>query len=100
MTGRDESSAFVDYLLIVDVPGHLVQNDWPFLLQADNILMVSPDRDEVKICDFGFSQEIDPSRNQYSVFGTPEFVAPEIIHQEPVTTKTDIWYIWCINANV
>ncbi|KAI4872326.1 hypothetical protein NFI96_027754 [Prochilodus magdalenae] len=61
-------------------------------IKTDNILMVSPEREELKICDFGFCQEIDISRHQYSVFGTPEFVAPEIVNQEPVTTATDIWY--------
>lgn len=64
----------------------------PFL-QPDNILMVYPPRDEIKICDFGFCQEIDTSRHQYSLFGTPEFVAPEIVHQEPVTVATDIWWV-------
>lgn len=53
--------------------------------------MVYPPRDEIKICDFGFCQEIDLSRHQYSMFGTPEFVAPEIVHLEPVTVATDIW---------
>ncbi|XDV49256.1 hypothetical protein PO909_018539 [Leuciscus waleckii] len=60
-------------------------------IKTDNILMVSPAREDIKICDFGFCQEIDNSRHQYSVFGTPEFVAPEIVHQEPVTVATDIW---------
>ncbi|XP_060737627.1 obscurin [Tachysurus vachellii] len=62
-------------------------------IKTDNILMVSPDGEDLKICDFGFCQEIDPSRHQYSIYGTPEFVAPEIIHQEPVTTATDIWSV-------
>ncbi|XP_046727924.1 obscurin [Silurus meridionalis] len=62
-------------------------------IKTDNILMVSPAGDDLKICDFGFCQEIDPSRNQYSVLGTPEFVAPEIVRQEPVTTATDIWSV-------
>ncbi|XP_016431454.1 obscurin-like [Sinocyclocheilus rhinocerous] len=60
-------------------------------IKTDNILMVSPAREDIKICDFGFCQEIDNSRHQYSKFGTPEFVAPEIVHQEPVTVATDIW---------
>ncbi|KAF4110126.1 obscurin [Onychostoma macrolepis] len=60
-------------------------------IKTDNILMVSPVREDIKICDFGFCQEIDNSRHQYSKFGTPEFVAPEIVHQEPVTVATDIW---------
>lgn len=62
-------------------------------LQPENILMVYPPRDEIKICDFGFCQEIDTSRHQYSMFGTPEFVAPEVVHLEPVTVATDIWWV-------
>ncbi|XP_051524815.1 obscurin [Myxocyprinus asiaticus] len=60
-------------------------------IKTDNILIVSHGREDIKICDFGFCQEIDNSRHQYSKFGTPEFVAPEIVHQEPVTVATDIW---------
>ncbi|PWA20807.1 hypothetical protein CCH79_00007110, partial [Gambusia affinis] len=59
-------------------------------IKPENILMVYPPKDEIKICDFGFCQEIDTSRHQYSMLGTPEFVAPEIVHQEPVTVATDI----------
>ncbi|XP_047198786.1 obscurin-like isoform X2 [Hippoglossus stenolepis] len=62
-------------------------------IKPDNILMVYPPRDEIKICDFGFCQEMDTSRHQYSMFGTPEFIAPEIVHQEPVTGATDIWAV-------
>ncbi|KAE8294142.1 Obscurin [Larimichthys crocea] len=62
-------------------------------IKPDNILMVYPPRDEIKICDFGFCQEIDTSRHQYSTIGTPEFVAPEIVHLEPVTVATDIWSV-------
>nr|XP_029490911.1 obscurin-like [Oncorhynchus nerka] len=62
-------------------------------IKPDNILMVFPPREEIKICDFGFCQEMDTSRHQYSQFGTPEFVAPEIIHQDPVTMASDIWSI-------
>ncbi|KAL1023125.1 hypothetical protein UPYG_G00036690 [Umbra pygmaea] len=62
-------------------------------IKPENILMVFPPREEIKICDFGFCQEIDTSRHQYSMFGTPEFVAPEIIHQDPVTTASDIWSV-------
>ncbi|CAK6958063.1 LOW QUALITY PROTEIN: obscurin [Scomber scombrus] len=65
-------------------------------IKPENILMVYPPRDEIKICDFGFCQEIDTSRHQYSMFGTPEFVAPEIVHQEPVTAATDIWSVGVI----
>nr|XP_057930388.1 obscurin isoform X3 [Doryrhamphus excisus] len=62
-------------------------------IKPENILMVYPPRDEIKICDFGFCQEVDTSRHQYSMFGTPEFVAPEVVHQEPVSVATDIWSV-------
>lgn len=62
-------------------------------IKPDNILMVYPPRDEIKICDFGFCQEMDSSRHQYSMLGTPEFVAPEIVHLEPVSVATDIWSV-------
>ncbi|XP_028977573.2 obscurin [Esox lucius] len=62
-------------------------------IKPDNILMVFPPKEEIKICDFGFSQEVDTSRHQYSRFGSPEFVAPEIVHQDPVTTASDIWSV-------
>ncbi|KAI1901976.1 hypothetical protein AGOR_G00039970 [Albula goreensis] len=59
-------------------------------INPSNILMTL-EKEEVKICDFGLSQNIDPSRQQYSKYGMPEFVAPEIASQAPVTKGTDIW---------
>ncbi|XP_034386307.1 LOW QUALITY PROTEIN: obscurin [Cyclopterus lumpus] len=79
---------------ILEGVGHIHSMNMMHLdIKPDNILMVYPPRDEIKICDFGFCQEIDTSRHQYSMFGTPEFVAPEIVHQEPVTVATDIWSV-------
>uniref|UniRef100_W5MRZ5 Obscurin, cytoskeletal calmodulin and titin-interacting RhoGEF a n=1 Tax=Lepisosteus oculatus TaxID=7918 RepID=W5MRZ5_LEPOC len=62
-------------------------------IKPTNILMALSEKDEIKICDFGFAQEIDLSKPQYSRFGTPEFVAPEIVCQAPVTKATDIWSV-------
>ncbi|XP_040040446.2 obscurin isoform X3 [Gasterosteus aculeatus] len=82
---------------ILEGVGHIHSMNMLHLdIKPDNILMVYPPRDEIKICDFGFCQEIDSSRHQYSLFGTPEFVAPEIVHQEPVTVATDIWSVGVI----
>ncbi|KAM8873968.1 obscurin isoform 3-T3 [Spinachia spinachia] len=82
---------------ILEGVGHIHSMNMLHLdIKPDNILMVYPPRDEIKICDFGFCQEIDLSRHQYSLFGTPEFVAPEIVHQEPVTVATDIWSVGVI----
>ncbi|XP_038939816.1 striated muscle-specific serine/threonine-protein kinase isoform X3 [Rattus norvegicus] len=47
--------------------------------------------EQVRICDFGNAQELTPGEPQYCQFGTPEFVAPEIVNQSPVSGVTDIW---------
>ncbi|PNI70676.1 SPEG isoform 4 [Pan troglodytes] len=46
---------------------------------------------QVRICDFGNAQELTPGEPQYCQYGTPEFVAPEIVNQSPVSGVTDIW---------
>ncbi|TKC37944.1 hypothetical protein EI555_001441, partial [Monodon monoceros] len=62
-----------------------------------NILMVHPAREDIKICDFGFAQKITPAEPQYSKYGSPEFVAPEIIEQTPVSEASDIWAMGVIS---
>nr|XP_031533604.1 striated muscle preferentially expressed protein kinase [Vicugna pacos] len=47
--------------------------------------------EQVRICDFGNAQELIPGEPQYCQYGTPEFVAPEIVNQTPVSGVTDIW---------
>ncbi|EFB23668.1 hypothetical protein PANDA_020642 [Ailuropoda melanoleuca] len=60
-------------------------------IKPPNILMVHPAREDIKICDFGFAQKITPGEPQYSKYGSPEFVSPEIIEQTPVSEASDIW---------
>uniref|UniRef100_G1MEB3 non-specific serine/threonine protein kinase n=1 Tax=Ailuropoda melanoleuca TaxID=9646 RepID=G1MEB3_AILME len=47
--------------------------------------------EQVRICDFGNAQELTPGEPQYCQYGTPEFVAPEIVNQSPVSGVTDVW---------
>lgn len=60
-------------------------------LQPENILMASPGSDHIRICDFGNAIKLEASEEYYCKYGTPEFVAPEIVNQTPVSTATDIW---------
>uniref|UniRef100_A0A0D9RVE4 non-specific serine/threonine protein kinase n=1 Tax=Chlorocebus sabaeus TaxID=60711 RepID=A0A0D9RVE4_CHLSB len=60
-------------------------------IKPSNILMVHPAREDIKICDFGFAQNITPAELQFSQYGSPEFVSPEIIQQNPVSEASDIW---------
>uniref|UniRef100_A0A480QS83 Obscurin isoform IC n=1 Tax=Sus scrofa TaxID=9823 RepID=A0A480QS83_PIG len=66
-------------------------------IKPPNILMVHPAREDIKICDFGFAQKITPAEPQYSQYGSPEFVAPEIIKQTPVSEASDIWAMGVIS---
>ncbi|KAL6089773.1 hypothetical protein STEG23_015653, partial [Scotinomys teguina] len=66
-------------------------------IKPPNILMVHPAREDIKICDFGFAQKITPSEPQYSKYGSPEFVSPEIIEQSPVSEGSDIWAVGVIS---
>ncbi|XP_026127118.1 striated muscle preferentially expressed protein kinase-like isoform X3 [Carassius auratus] len=60
-------------------------------LKPDNILMADPTSDQIRICDFGNAVKFTPDEAQYCKYGTPEFVAPEIVNQTPVSKATDIW---------
>ncbi|XP_038412348.1 obscurin isoform X14 [Canis lupus familiaris] len=66
-------------------------------IKPPNILMVHPAREDIKICDFGFAQNITPGEPQYSKYGSPEFVSPEIIEQTPVSEASDIWSMGVIS---
>uniref|UniRef100_UPI0037E8810E striated muscle preferentially expressed protein kinase n=1 Tax=Semicossyphus pulcher TaxID=241346 RepID=UPI0037E8810E len=60
-------------------------------IKPDNVLMADPHGDQIRICDFGNAVELTPDEAQYCKYGTPEFVAPEIVNQTPVSKATDIW---------
>ncbi|XP_063563614.1 obscurin isoform X36 [Gorilla gorilla gorilla] len=66
-------------------------------IKPSNILMVHPAREDIKICDFGFAQNITPAELQFSQYGSPEFVSPEIIQQNPVSEASDIWAMGVIS---
>ncbi|XP_035583582.1 obscurin-like [Zalophus californianus] len=59
--------------------------------------MVHPALEDIKICDFGFAQKISPGEPQYSEYGSPEFVSPEIIEQNPVSEASDVWAMGVIS---
>ncbi|XP_062236911.1 striated muscle preferentially expressed protein kinase-like isoform X3 [Platichthys flesus] len=65
-------------------------------MKPENILMASPGRDQIRICDFGNALKLEASEESYCKYGTPEYVAPEIVNQTPVSTATDIWPVGVI----
>ncbi|XP_070850331.1 striated muscle preferentially expressed protein kinase [Chaetodon trifascialis] len=65
-------------------------------IKPENILMASPVSDQIRICDFGCAIKVEASEEYYCKYGTPEYVAPEIVNQTPVSTATDIWPVGVI----
>ncbi|KAM8730880.1 serine/threonine-protein kinase 17A isoform 1-T2 [Acanthopagrus schlegelii] len=63
-------------------------------LKPQNILLTgcSPLGD-IKIVDFGLSRMVSSHRELREIMGTPEYVAPEILNYEPISTATDMWSI-------
>lgn len=41
--------------------------------------------------DFGLARQLDPDTPVRVLFGTPEFIAPEIVSYEPIGCSTDMW---------
>lgn len=47
--------------------------------------------DQIKLTDFGLSRRLRRDKQTYGTVGAPEFVAPEIVQQKPVSLATDMW---------
>jgi serine/threonine protein kinase len=66
-------------------------------LKPHNILLSEDSDDaEVKIADFGFAREIDPTHLMDSYLGSPLYMAPEILLKKRYSNKTDLWSIGVI----
>ncbi|KAG5847977.1 hypothetical protein ANANG_G00131990 [Anguilla anguilla] len=50
----------------------------------------------IKLIDFGIAHRISPGDEFKNIFGTPEFVAPEIVNYEPLGLEADMWSIGVI----
>lgn len=65
-------------------------------LKPDNILLSDDSDDsEIKLADFGFATSVNPESADHKILqtqlGTPNYIAPEIIHGKSYNYKCDIW---------
>ncbi|XP_049588349.1 myosin light chain kinase family member 4 isoform X2 [Syngnathus scovelli] len=65
-------------------------------LKPENILCVSRATNKIKIIDFGLARRYKPREKLKVNFGTPEFLAPEVINYEFVSFPTDMWSLGVI----
>lgn len=61
----------------------------PFVCVCFSVLVTQGDG--VKISDFGTSKELSDKSTKMSFAGTVAWMAPEVIRNEPVSEKVDIW---------
>ncbi|KAI4899880.1 hypothetical protein NFI96_012073 [Prochilodus magdalenae] len=65
-------------------------------LKPENILCVSSTGNQIKIIDFGLARKYRPREKLKVNFGTPEFLAPEVVNYEFVSFPTDMWSVGVI----
>ncbi|KAK3526771.1 hypothetical protein QTP70_033585 [Hemibagrus guttatus] len=65
-----------------------------FDLKPENIMLLDKNvpLPRIKIIDFGLAHKIEDGVEFKNIFGTPEFVAPEIVNYEPLGLPADMWY--------
>jgi len=66
-------------------------------LKPDNILYADKSRKLIKLIDFGYSKDVNNEKNQQTMVGTPDYVAPEVMQGtiEDVY-KVDLWSVGCV----
>ncbi|XP_058479215.1 serine/threonine-protein kinase 17A [Solea solea] len=63
-------------------------------LKPQNILLTSSSPlGDIQIVDFGLSRLVCSHQELREIMGTPEYVAPEILNYEPISTATDMWSV-------
>ncbi|KAI5613552.1 myosin light chain kinase, smooth muscle [Silurus asotus] len=65
-------------------------------LKPENIMCVNKTGSKIKLIDFGLARRLVDSGSLKVLFGTPEFVAPEVINYEEISYPTDMWSIGVI----
>ncbi|XP_063002007.1 death-associated protein kinase 2-like isoform X2 [Elgaria multicarinata webbii] len=69
-----------------------------FDLKPENIMLFQKDvpNPTIKIIDFGLAQKLEEGAAFKSLCGTPQYIAPEVINYEALSSATDMWSIGVI----
>ncbi|XP_023297882.2 myosin light chain kinase, smooth muscle isoform X8 [Lucilia cuprina] len=65
-------------------------------LKPENIMCKTRTCHQIKIIDFGLAQRLNTGSPVRVLFGTPEFIPPEIISYEPIGFQSDMWSVGVI----
>uniref|UniRef100_A0AC35TVH6 Non-specific serine/threonine protein kinase n=1 Tax=Rhabditophanes sp. KR3021 TaxID=114890 RepID=A0AC35TVH6_9BILA len=90
-----EAASFVKQILIG--LRHLHQFNVVHLdVKPENIMLIRKGECKIKLIDFGLSRIIPPGTIVKDMIGTPEFVAPEVINYESLSSACDMWAVGVI----
>ncbi|XP_034241669.1 caM kinase-like vesicle-associated protein [Thrips palmi] len=65
-------------------------------LKPENILCLTKTGNRIKIIDFGLARRYEVGKKLQVLFGTPEFVAPEVVNFDQIGFNTDMWSVGVI----
>lgn len=80
----------------IDMVSFCFDKNYSFTFQPENILCLTKTGNRIKLIDFGLARRFDPSKKLQVLFGTPEFVAPEVVNFEQIGFGTDLWSVGII----
>uniref|UniRef100_A0A8B9QAY7 Death-associated protein kinase 2 n=1 Tax=Apteryx owenii TaxID=8824 RepID=A0A8B9QAY7_APTOW len=89
---EEEATRFIKQIL--DGVNYLHSNKIAhFDLKPENIMLLDKNIPipHIKLIDFGLAHKIEDGVEFKNIFGTPEFVAPEIVNYEPLGLAADMW---------
>ncbi|KAJ9459255.1 hypothetical protein DIPPA_23641 [Diplonema papillatum] len=62
-------------------------------IKPSNVLLC--DTGVIKLCDFGVSTIVETDCGAHTVVGTPGYLSPEVVQQQPYGTASDVWSLGC-----
>ena len=84
-----ENECFAYFIQTIDAIYFLHENNIIHRdIKPENLLLFN--KSKIKLCDFGWSTELEIA-NRTTFCGTIEYMAPEIIKEEPYEKSVDIW---------
>ncbi|WAR10968.1 MYLK-like protein, partial [Mya arenaria] len=65
-------------------------------LKPENVLCIKNESNKIKIIDFGLARYYEKGESVRVLFGTPEFIAPEVVNYDEIGFTTDMWSVGVI----
>eukprot|EP00106_Octopus_bimaculoides_P010081 XP_014777523.1 PREDICTED: myosin light chain kinase, smooth muscle-like isoform X3 [Octopus bimaculoides] len=65
-------------------------------LKPENILCIAKSNNFIKIIDFGLARRLQVGDSIKVLFGTPDFIAPEVVNYDEISFATDLWSLGVI----